>query len=100
MVNVDDAFEMRYKFAGEEFQVLVDFDKLNEFKAQQGKSEQSIQISDVLADDKIFKDQKKGEVATAYLNKLRVDKKNQIISYIAEQSFNPQTKTKYTSSMI
>jgi ribosome maturation protein SDO1 len=130
MVSVDKAFEMRYKFAGEEFQVLVDFDKLNEFKAQQEGSDQLVQMSDVLADDKIFKDQKKGEVAsedglkkvfgdksqeeilkeillkgecqipTAYLNDLRTKKKGQIINYIAEQAFNPQTKTKYTTTMI
>ena len=126
MVKVDDAFEVRYKFAGENFEVLVDFDKLQEFK----KEGSEVEVSEVLADDKIFKDQKKGEVAsdqalkkafgekseldilrdilirgecqipTAYLNKLREEKRVQIINYIAEQAFNPQTKTKYTPSMI
>ncbi len=126
MVKVDEAFELRYKFAGENFEVLVDFDKLNEFK----KNQEEINVYDVLADDKIFKDQKKGDIAsesllqkvfpnkseeeilkeilikgecqipTAYLNKLREEKRKQIINYIAEQAFNPQTKTKYTNSMI
>lgn len=126
MVNVDDAFEVKYKFAGENFEVLVDFDKLQEFK----KNSDNISVYDVLADTKIFKDQKKGEVAsenflsekfkdksveeilkiilikgecqipTAYLNKLRGEKKLQVVNYIAENAVNPQTKSKYTSTMI
>jgi len=126
MVKVDEAFEVRYKFGGEHFQVLVDFDKLNEFK----KNPQKINMYDVLADNKIFKDQKKGEIAsehilnnifqskseeeilkeillkgecqipTAYLNKLREEKKIQVINYIAENAMNPQTKSKYVLSMI
>ena len=130
MVSVDKAFEVRYKFAGEQFEVLVDFDKLQQFKKEQDKEEKTVELQDVLADDKIFKDQKKGELAkeellkkafgdkseeeilkeillkgecqipTAYLNELRTKKKEQIINYIAEEAFNPQTKTRYTPSMI
>lgn len=126
MVKVDDAFELRYRHGKEVFEVLVDFDNLQKFL----KDENSIDINDVIADRKIFKDQKKGEVAsenhlkevfgnieeedilkiilkkgecqipTAYLTKLREEKKQQIINYIAENSFNPQSKTKYTTSMI
>jgi ribosome maturation protein SDO1 len=126
MVNVDEAFQVRYKHAGENFEVLVDFNKLNEFKSKPLE----VPISDVLADDKIFRDQKKGDLAsdthlnsifpnksheeiiteilikgecqipTAYLNELRETKKKQIINYIAENAMNPQTKSKYTSSMI
>ncbi len=126
MVNVDDAFEIRYKKSGEQFEVLVDFDKLNEFK----KKDAEISVYDVLADVKIFKDQKKGDMAspislkkvfgtdneeiilkeillngecqipTAYLNKLREEKKLQVINYITENAINPTTKSKYTFSMI
>jgi len=126
MVKVDEAFEVRYKFSGENFQVLVDFDKLNEFK----KNSDEMSVYDVLADTKIFKDQKKGELAsehllneifkakseeeilkeillkgecqipTAYLNKLRSEKKIQVITYIAQNALNPQTKGKYMFSMI
>ena len=60
MVNVDEAFQVRYKFAGETFEVLVDFDKLQEFK----EKPEEISVYDVLADGKIFADQKKGEVAS------------------------------------
>ena len=126
MVKVDEAFELRFKQGKENFEVLVDFDKLQEFL----KKPDEIDVYDVLADTKIFKDQKKGEVAsendlknffgnlgeseilkvilqkgecqipTAYLNKLREERKQQIIGYIAENAFNPQSKTKYTLSMI
>ena len=126
MVNVDEAFEMRYKKAGEQFQVLVDFDKLKEFQ----KKSEEVSVYDVLADNKIFKDQKKGELAstnilekvfpekseeqilkeiltkgecqipTAYLNKLREQKKVQIINYITENAINGQTKGKYAVSLV
>ena len=59
MVNIDDAFEVRYKKEKEQFEVLVDFDKLNEFK-----KDNTISVYDVLADTKIFKDQRKGELAS------------------------------------
>ncbi len=126
MVNVDEAFEVRYKKSGDQFEVLVDFDKLKEFE----KKPNEISVYDVLADVKIFKNQKRGEVAsdsllqqtfkglneeqilkeillkgecqipTAYLNKLREEKKMQAINYIAENAMNPSTKSKYTKSMI
>ena len=126
MVNVDEAFEVRYKKGGEQFEVLVDFDKLKEFE----KSPDSVSVYDVLADVKIFRDQKKGEIAsdnllhkvfpekseeeiikeillegetqipTSYLNKLRDEKKVRVINYIAEAATNPATKTRYTVSMI
>jgi len=126
MVKVDDAFEVKYKKAGVNFEVLVDFDKLNEYK----KDIEKVSVFDVLADDKVFKDQKKGELAsenelekhfnttsknqilkqillegecqipTAYKNKLREEKKKQVITYICENATNPQTKGKYARSMI
>jgi len=126
MVKVDEAFEVKYKKAGENFELLVDFDKLNDYK----KNQETTQIFDVLADDKVFKDQKKGELAsknelekhfkttnqnqilktillegecqipTAYKNKLREEKKRQVINYISENATNPQTKGKYARTMI
>lgn len=126
MVNVDEAFEVRYKKEGNQFEVLVDFDKLNLFR----KKPEEISVYDVLADNKIFKNQKRGEIAcenifqeifrttdkevilkeillkgecqipTAYLNKLRAEKRLQVIGYIVENSINPQNKSKYTPSMI
>lgn len=130
MVSVDDAFQVNYKKAGQNFEVLVDFDKLIQFKKEQKKGENNTQVFDVLADDKVFKDQKKGELAsenelekhfettnqqqiltqillngecqipTAYKNKLREEKKKQVINYIAENASNPQTKTKYARNLI
>lgn len=126
MVKVDEAFEVKYKKAGENFEVLVDFDKLNEYK----KDQEKVSVFDVLADEKVFKDQKKGELAsendlekhfktnnqeeilkqillegecqipTAYKNKLRDEKKIQVINYISENANNPQTKGKYARSLI
>ncbi len=126
MVLVEDAFEVRYKYKGKEVQVLVDFDQLQTFR----KNPQLVDLEDVLVDDRIYVDQKKGELAsddiltilfgnmthnqriekilqdgecqipTAYLNKLRQEKKNQIINYISQNAHNPQTNTKYTYSMI
>lgn len=126
MVKVDEAFEVKYKKAGENFEVLVDFDKLNEYK----KKPTEISVYEVLADVKIFKDQKKGDIAsenllnkvfpskseeqiiqeillkgdcqipTSYLNKLREEKKVHITNYIAENALNPKTKGKYTYTMI
>lgn len=126
MVKVDEAFEVKYKKGGESFEVLVDFDKLKEFRKEQSE----MNVYDVLADYKIFKDQKKGEVAsenvlrkvfpeqseeeilkeivlkgecqipTKYWNELRDEKRSQVINYISESAVNPVTKTKYTPSMI
>ena len=126
MVNVDESFEVKFKSGKDEFQVLVDFDKLTEFK----KKPSEISVYDVLADSKIFKDQRKGEIAsehhlksafgakseeevlkeillkgecqipTSYLNKMREEKKRQVINYIAENAMNPSTRGKYTISMI
>jgi len=44
----------------------------------------------------------KGEcqIPTAYLNKLRDEKKLQVVNYIVENALNPTNKTKYTPTMI
>lgn len=126
MVNVDEAFELRYWKGKEEFQVLVDFDELQKFR----KKPEEISVYDVLADTKIYRDQKKGDIAsenllktafegkeeeailkemllegecqipTSYLNKLREEKKEQTINYITSNSINPGTKSRYTRVMI
>lgn len=126
MVNIDEAFEVRLKINDNNYQVLVDFDKLKEFR----KNSNEVSVYDVLADTKIFKDQKKGEIAsetnlekdfptkseeeilmiillkgeaqipTSYQNKVREEKKTQIINYIAANAVNPATNTKYSTSLI
>jgi ribosome maturation protein SDO1 len=126
MVNVNEAFEVRYEKNKNKFEVLVDFDKLNEFR----KNTEEISVYDVLADSKVFSDQKKGKIAStedlkkafldmdeeeilkeilikgdcqipsSFLNKLREEKKKQVINYICENAINPLNKSKYTLSMI
>ena len=126
MANIDESFEVRYKKAKEMFQVLVDFERLEDFK----KRPEEINVYDVLSDTKIFKDQKRGELAsqntlneifnnlseeeilkeilikgecqipTSYLNKKREEKKRQVISYICENAINPASKMKYTPTML
>lgn len=126
MVNVNESFEVRYKAGKEEFQVLVDFKKLQEFK----KNPTQVSVYDVLTDMKVFSNQKKGELAstnrlkaifdkksdeemykeiltkgecqipTSYTNGLREEKKKQVINYIVENAINPQMKTRFTPSMI
>ena len=59
MVNVDKAVIARLKKDGKDFEILVDCDNAISFK--QGNS---ISLKDVLADDKIFTDSKKGLVAS------------------------------------
>ncbi|MFP4401913.1 MAG: ribosome assembly factor SBDS [Candidatus Nanoarchaeia archaeon] len=40
------------------------------------------------------------QIPTSYMNELREKKKEQIINYIASQTINPQTKQKYSQSLI
>ena len=126
MVNIDEAFEVRLNKNGNHYEVLVDFDKYRDFKDKP----EEIDVYEVLADHKIFKDQKKGEIApesnldkdfeskeeidiikeillegeaqipTSYINKMREETKKRIISYIAENAINPVTNTKFSASMV
>ncbi len=126
MIKVDEAFEVRYKQGKNNFVVLVDFNKLKEFKS---KSDE-VSVFDVLADTKIFKNLQKGDIAsanlldeiffkkseeeilkeillkgecqipTSYLNKLRDEKKMQVINFIVENATNAQTKSKFTPTMV
>ena len=104
MVKVNEAFKIKLKKDGENFELLIDFEKLNEFR----KNQNCCEIEEILADLKIFKDEKKGEVVSkesldkafpkknekeiiktillegdvqipsSYLNKLREEKKNKL----------------------
>lgn len=126
MANIENSCEIKYKIKNENFEVLVDFEKLKDFQ----KDSTNINVFDVLKSETIFKDQKKGLIAsentlkeifknlskenilkeillkgkcqipTSYLNKLREEKKIQVINFICENTLNPQTKNKYTHSMI
>ncbi len=58
MISIDKAVVAKYKRDGKEFEVLVDCDRALEFK--QGKT---MDINDIVASDKIYKDSKKGFVA-------------------------------------
>ncbi len=125
MVKVDESFILIYKKEGQEFQVLVDYEKLLQFK-----KEENIDIYDVLADTSIYVDIKKGllqsqnltneifakkteneilkeillkgecQIPTSFLNKKRDEIKQKVISYIVESCINPQTNHKFTPSMV
>lgn len=58
MVDVDKAVIARLKSGGKNFEILVDCDAAINFKAGSGN------IADVLADEKVFSDSKKGLVAS------------------------------------
>ena len=126
MAQVNQSFQVTLKKQGEHFEVLVDFEELEKFRKDPNK----ISVYDVLSDTKIFKDQKKGEIASdkvlyrvfnakneeemlkeiliegevqipaSHKNKQREQKKEQIISYIVENATNPQTQSKFTPTMI
>jgi len=126
MVKVDEAFEVHYKKEKVDFQVLVDFEKLEEFR----KNPSNISVYDVLADYKIYKNLNRGElvsekllkivfkgmdeeeilkiillkgdaqIPSSYLNIKKEEKKEKIINYIKENARNPVTKTPFTYSML
>jgi rRNA metabolism SBDS family protein len=126
MVKVDESFILSYKKEGHEFQVLVDYGKLLEFRKNNAK----ITVYEVLADEDVFSDVKKGfrqsenlikeifrgkneeavfseilnkghcQVPTKYLNKQREKIKTRVVQYIVDSCINPQTNGKFTSSMI
>ena len=115
MIDINDAIIARLKKGGENFEVLVDCDKAMDFR--EGKAE----LEDVLASETIFKDAKKGErasehemeklfetkdkrsivalivkkgeihITTEHRNKLREEKKKQIITLIARNAVDSKT---------
>jgi len=116
MVQVDKAVIARIKKEGKTFEVMVDCDKALEYK--NGKIDS---LEDVLATKEIFSDVKQGERAsendlrtifhtenhleiasiiikkgdvqltTDHKNKLREEKKKQIVTFIHRNTINPQT---------
>lgn len=116
MVTVDKAHTAKIKVQGNNFEILIDSDKATEFKS--GKS---VSINDVLAVEKIFTDSHKGleaspavlkqcfgtddpleisqqiimkgefAVTAEYKQKLRDEKKKQIINMIHRNAVDPTT---------
>jgi len=116
MVNVDEAVIARLKIGKDIFEILVDCDLAMEFR--KGKS---IGLDKILATDEIYKDVKKGQHAseheikkvfgtddvrevatkivkegemqltTSYKNKLRLEKKKQIIDLIHRNAIDSKT---------
>lgn len=116
MVSVDKAQIVKYRVNDQHFEILVDSDL-----AMQMRRGKSVSINDVLAINKIYKDSKKGlEVSPAalmavfstdnpaevakiiiqkgdipltadYKNKIREEKKKQVISYIHRYAVDPKT---------
>ncbi|OED30682.1 ribosome assembly factor SBDS [Methanosphaera sp. WGK6] len=117
MVNVDDAVIARLESYGERFEILVDAELAADYKRGE-----DIDISDVLAVEEIFKDAHKAdkiseelmekvfentdplEVADQIIHKgtiqitanqrrkMQEEKTKQVISQIAREAINPQTK--------
>ncbi|RLG59305.1 MAG: ribosome assembly factor SBDS [Candidatus Hydrothermarchaeota archaeon] len=125
MVKLEDAVVAKLETRGERFEVLVDPDLAWDFKSGKIKD-----ISQVLAVEKVFKDAKKGDKASEELmekifgtsdplevakkiirkgeirltaeqrRKMQEAKKKQIITIIARNAINPQTKTPHPPSRI
>ena len=125
MVSLDDAIVVKLKTYGENFEILVDPDLALEYK--EGRE---IDISEILAADKIFKDAsaadtasddsmlkvfestdvsvvaskilKKGELHLTTEQKKRMleERKKQIINIITKNAINPQTKTPHPPDRI
>lgn len=115
MVKVEDAVTARLSTHGTEFEVLVDPDLALDFRA-----EEDVDIRDVLAAEKVFKDSNKGkkasedkmeeifgtsdplevakkvimdgdiQVTTEQRREMRKQRRKQIISLISRRSVNPQ----------
>ncbi len=116
MVDVDKAVIARMKLGGEDFEILVDCEKAMEFRHGM-----SIGMDSILASNDIFRDVKKGEHApenlmkklfgtddkmkiaaeiikkgevqltVQYRNKLREEKRKQVIDMIHKNAIDPRT---------
>lgn len=125
MVSLDDAIVVKLKTHGENFEILVDPDLALDYK--EGKD---VEISEILAVDKIFKDAsaadeisddsmskvfestdvgvvagkilKKGDLHLTTEQKKRMleERKKQIVNIIARNAVNPQTKTPHPPDRI
>jgi ribosome maturation protein SDO1 len=125
MVKVEDAVIARWETQGSRFEVLVDPEAVQELK--DGKT---VDLSDKLALDQVFKDAKKGDkiseehlektfhtrnlaeiarqivlkgevqVTTEQRHKLQEAKRRQIVATIARNAMNPQTGAPHPPSRI
>jgi ribosome maturation protein SDO1 len=125
MVNVDEAVIARLKIGKDIFEILVDCDLAMEFR--KGKS---IGLDKILATDEVYKDVKKGQHAsehelkkifdtddprevaikiikegelqltTTYKNKLRDEKKKQIVDLIHRNAIDAKTGNPHPSERI
>ncbi len=125
MVKIDDAVIARMEKNGHKFEVLVDPDLAMDVK--HGKI---VNFEDLLADDKVFKDSRKGEeqgietvkevfgtddinivtkkiiddgdvqLTTEQRKKFLERKRAEIISFISTNAINPQTKTPHPPQRI
>jgi len=116
MVSLDEAVLSKLKIHGQDFEILVDCDKALALK--EGKP---VDIRDVLAVEKVFKDAKKGDLApetamkqifhtnnplevakeiikkgeiqltSDYRNRLREEKKKAIVDIIHKRGIDPRT---------
>ncbi|ODS42143.1 MAG: rRNA metabolism protein [Candidatus Altiarchaeales archaeon IMC4] len=126
MVNLDEAIIARLKTGGETFEILVDPERSFEFK----EGVEGVDIEDVLAVPTVFKDAgaadkasevrmaevfktddineiaaliiKKGEIqiTTEHRKKILEDKRRKIITTIARNAINPQTKLPHPAARI
>ncbi len=115
MVKLEDAVIARYESAGHKFEVLVDPDLASDIK--EGKK---VQLNDLLAAESVYKDSKKGDVAseqtvmevfgsdnleeivkkiikqgevqltTEQRKKMKEKKHKEIVNYITRNAFNPK----------
>ena len=92
MVKVEDAVIARWETGGSRFEVLVDPDAVQALK--DGKT---VDLSDKLALDQVFKDAKKGDkISEEHLEKTfhtrnLAEIARQIVQMIARNAMNPQT---------
>ena len=125
MVSVDKAQIAKYKFEGNNFEILIDSNLAMQMK--QGKS---VSINEILAVNKIFKDAKKGleastekikqifktdnpaevariiiekgvvPVTAEYRNSLREQKRKQVVAYFQKYAVDPQTHLPHPATRI
>ncbi|MFT4244160.1 MAG: hypothetical protein ACMXYB_01750 [Candidatus Woesearchaeota archaeon] len=130
MAKVDESCIIRFKKGNLEVEALVEYKTLAKYLEKEEKEREEVSIYDIFADTKIFSDSKKGlvvdsdtleklfpnkneeeilkeiaqngdaQIPTSYLNELRERKKDLIVNYLTNQTINPQTKHRYTTTML
>ena len=117
---------MKYNYQNQNIELIVNFENYQDYK----KNNDSINIYDVLIDENIYADSKKGllisknlikeifqnksdeeilkqiilngkiQIPKDFVNKKRDETFIKIVNYISENAYNPQTKIKYTFDLI